>query len=197
MDDYDVGYSVCRADTVGLRTRARKGMQSAVDAGLPVVFFPEGTTSNGSTLLKFHSGLLAQAMQSGAPITAAHIWHSLTEEKGADVTAANDVSWWGDAKMQSQVFKLLGQRGERGRGVRWFAEEPIAFSTNVTHLQKQKRRLSGSSHAGCFAGRRTGTQSAHGVMNLSLVGEDSRVAPFVIQQMFTYCEHAVTTDDAD
>ncbi len=32
----------------GSAMRARKGMQAAVDAGLPVVFFPEGTTTNGS-----------------------------------------------------------------------------------------------------------------------------------------------------
>ncbi len=50
----------------GSAARARKGMAAAVDAGLPVVFFPEGKTSNGSGLLKFHGGLLSQAMASGA-----------------------------------------------------------------------------------------------------------------------------------
>ena len=57
----------------GSALKARKAMEAVVDAGLPVVFFPEGTTSNGSGLLKFHSGLLAQAMGSSGPITAAHI----------------------------------------------------------------------------------------------------------------------------
>jgi lyso-ornithine lipid O-acyltransferase len=118
----------------GSALKARKGMQSAVDAGLPVVFFPEGTTTNGSTLLKFHSGLLAQVMQSGAPITAAHIQYSLTEENGPGVTAANDVCWWSDAKMLPHVFKLLGLRGVRAE-VR-FAEHPIAFSTNVSHRKQ-------------------------------------------------------------
>jgi 1-acyl-sn-glycerol-3-phosphate acyltransferase len=118
----------------GSAMRARKGMQSAVDAGLPVVFFPEGTTSNGRTLLKFHSGLLAQVMQSGAPITAAHIQYSLTEENEQGVTATNDVCWWGDAKMLPHVFKLLGLRGVRAE-VR-FAERPIAFSTNVTNRKQ-------------------------------------------------------------
>ena len=57
----------------GSAMRARKGMQAALDAGLPVVFFPEGTTSNGSQLLKFHSGLLAQVIAGGAPVTAAYV----------------------------------------------------------------------------------------------------------------------------
>ena len=47
----------------GSAVRARGGMRTAAEAGLPVVFFPEGTTTNGSELLKFHSGLLAQAME--------------------------------------------------------------------------------------------------------------------------------------
>jgi 1-acyl-sn-glycerol-3-phosphate acyltransferase len=118
----------------GSAMRARRGMQSAVDAGLPVVFFPEGTTTNGKTLLKFHSGLLAQAMQGGAPITAAHIQYFLTEENGPDATVADDVCYWGDAKMLPHIFKLLGLRGLRVE-VR-FAERPIAFSTNVTHRKQ-------------------------------------------------------------
>lgn len=118
----------------GSAMRARKGMQAAVDAGLPVVFFPEGTTSNGSGLLKFHSGLLAQVLESGAPITAAHVQYSLTKENGAGVSVANDVCWWGDAKMLPHIFKLLGLRGMRAE-VR-FAEHPIAFSENVTHRKQ-------------------------------------------------------------
>ncbi|MEO6981647.1 MAG: lysophospholipid acyltransferase family protein, partial [Edaphobacter sp.] len=63
----------------GSAVKARSGMQAAADACLPVVFFPEGTTTNGNGLLKFHSGLLAQAMQSGMPVTAAYMRHSLPE----------------------------------------------------------------------------------------------------------------------
>ena len=62
VDDDDVGDGLCGTRHGGSAMRARKGMQAAVDAGLPVVFFPEGTTTNGSHLLKFHSGLLAQVM---------------------------------------------------------------------------------------------------------------------------------------
>jgi 1-acyl-sn-glycerol-3-phosphate acyltransferase len=118
----------------GSAMRARKGMQAALDAGLPVVFFPEGTTSNGSGLLKFHSGLLAQVMESGAPITAAHVQYSLAEENGTDVNVANDVCWWGNAKMLPHIFKLLGLRGMQAE-VR-FAEQPIAFSANVKHRKQ-------------------------------------------------------------
>ncbi len=115
----------------GSAVKARGGMQAAADAGLPVVFFPEGTTTNGSELLKFHWGLLAQAMQERAPVTAAYMSYSLGEGNDAGVTVADDVCYWGDAQMLPHIFKLLGLRGLRAE-VR-FAEGPIRFSSDVMH----------------------------------------------------------------
>ncbi len=120
----------------GSAIKARKEMQAVLDAGLPVVFFPEGTTTNGGQMLKFHSGLIAQAMESGAPITAAHIQYALTEENGPDVTVADDVCWGDDTKMRLHIFKFLGVRGVRVE-VR-FAERPIAFSSDV-HIGRRLR----------------------------------------------------------
>lgn len=115
----------------GSAMRARDGMQGALDAGLPVVFFPEGTTTNGSHLLKFHSGLLAQVLVGGSPVTAAYLRYSLAVENGSDVSVADDVCFWGDRNMLAHIFKFLGLRGVRA-GVR-FAEEPIAFSSDSLH----------------------------------------------------------------
>src|SRR5271154_3737644 len=97
----------------GSAMKAREGMQAAVDAGLPVVFFPEGTTSNGSGLLKFHSGLLAQAMEGGDPVTAAFVRYSLGNRNEPGVSVADDVCYWGDTKMVRHIFKFLGLRGVR------------------------------------------------------------------------------------
>jgi len=115
----------------GSALKASVGMKKAAEAGLPVVFFPEGTTSNGSGLLKFHSGLLAQAMQSKEPITAAFIKFYLDEDNGPDVSIADDVCYWGDRSMLAHIFKFLGLRGVRVE-VR-FAEEPIRFSSDLLH----------------------------------------------------------------
>ena len=66
-------------------------MQKAAAAGLPVVFFPEGTTSNGDGLLKFHSGLLAQAMQKAGtaddPAKVAKVLHDNKWETPRGVVA--------------------------------------------------------------------------------------------------------------
>ncbi len=115
----------------GSAMQARKGMQEAVDAGLPVVFFPEGTTSNGSQLLKFHSGLLAQLIDGGAPVTAAYVRYEFAEENGRGVSVGDDVCYWGDRNMLAHIFKFLGLRGVQAE-VR-FAERPIAFSSDGLH----------------------------------------------------------------
>lgn len=118
----------------GSAAKARLGMQAALDAGLPVVFFPEGTTSDGSQLLQFHSGLLAQVMESGALITAAYIQYSLTADNEADITVSNDVCYWGEAKMVRHIFRFLGLSGVRAE-IR-FAEGPVAFSSDVLHRKQ-------------------------------------------------------------
>jgi 1-acyl-sn-glycerol-3-phosphate acyltransferase len=101
-------------------------MQAATAAGLPVVFFPEGTTSNGETVLKFHSGLLAQAMASGQPITAAYITYRSTKDNGPRITIADDVCFWGEVSMLKHIFRLLSLRGLEIE-VR-FAGAPISFA---------------------------------------------------------------------
>jgi 1-acyl-sn-glycerol-3-phosphate acyltransferase len=115
----------------GSAMRARKGMQAALNAGLPVVFFPEGTTSDGSHLLKFHSGLLAQVIDGGSPVTAAHLRYSFAVPNGPDVSVADDVCYWGNRNMLAHIFKFLGLRGVKVE-VR-FAEAPIAFSSDGLH----------------------------------------------------------------
>jgi lyso-ornithine lipid O-acyltransferase len=118
----------------GSAMKARKGMQEVVDAGLPVVFFPEGTTSNGSGLLKFHSGLLAQVLDGGAPVTAAYVRYYFEMSNGPDVSIADDVCYWGERSMWGHVFAFLGLRGVRAE-IR-FAEAPIAFSSDALHRKQ-------------------------------------------------------------
>ena len=93
-----VGWMTTMAGTVyverghgGSAVRARGRMQAAIDAGLPVVFFPEGTTTNGETMLKFHSGLLGQVTDVGAPVTAAYLQYSLGGGNDVGARAEDDV----------------------------------------------------------------------------------------------------------
>jgi len=111
----------------GSALKAGAGVRAVVDAGLPVVFFPEGTTSNGTGLLKFHSGLLAQVIEAGSPVTAAYVRYGFSVDNGRGTSVEDDVCYWGDRNMLAHIFKFLGLRGVRAE-VR-FANEPIEFAT--------------------------------------------------------------------
>jgi len=111
----------------GSAERAKAGMKAAEDEGVPVTFFPEGTTSNGEQILPFKSGLLAQALEAQQPVTAAYIRYTLDVDNGPDVTVQDDVCFWGDdAKMLKHIFKFVGLQGTHV----WvrIAPEPIRFS---------------------------------------------------------------------
>jgi 1-acyl-sn-glycerol-3-phosphate acyltransferase len=109
----------------GSAGRARTEMQAASDAGLPLAFFPEGTCSLGDTVLPFHSGLLAEAIEAGQPITAAYIRYRLAQDNGPHRSLAN-VCFWDDTLLAVHIFRLLSLRGIEVELC--FAESPIAFS---------------------------------------------------------------------
>jgi 1-acyl-sn-glycerol-3-phosphate acyltransferase len=141
----------------GSALKARAGLEAAFAADLPVVFFPEGTTTNGSGMLKFHSGLLSQVRSAGASVTAGHICYHLGEGNG-DATVADDVCYWGDdVTLLQHIFGILGLKGIRAE-VR-FAEEPIGF----TSAAEQRKRAAQEAWAavGELGQAAEGTETVH------------------------------------
>jgi 1-acyl-sn-glycerol-3-phosphate acyltransferase len=119
----------------GSAIRAKSGLEAAAEAGLPIVIFAEGTTSDGSAVLPFRSGALAQVLEAGQSVTAAHVSYRLTEDNGQDVSIEKDVAFWGDdAHLFRHMFGLLALRGIEVT-VR-FAEKPIEFVATF-HDRKQ------------------------------------------------------------
>ena len=125
-----VGWMTKMAGTVfvergrgGSAAAASVGMLAAATSRLPVVIFPEGTTSNGRSLLPFRGGLIAEARIAELPITAAVIRYGV--EGPAGVTIEDDVAYWGDRGLMEHVGRFLTLEGVRVR-VR-FAEVPVRF----------------------------------------------------------------------
>ncbi len=108
---------------------AGSGMKAAFKDGMPVVFFPEGTTSSGP-LLPFRSGLLAQVMSTEEPITAAYLRYSMPSDNGADVTVAENICW-GALPLFEHAFTFLGLHGVHVDVC--FGSAPIAFSSKELH----------------------------------------------------------------
>lgn len=129
-----IGWMTTMAGTVyvergrgGSALRARSGLDAAAGAGLPIVLFPEGTTSNGLSVLPFHGGALAQTIDVGLPVTAAFIRYRLTRQNGPGITVEDDLAFWGDeVQLFPHIFRLLSLRGIEVNIC--IADGPIVFS---------------------------------------------------------------------
>jgi lyso-ornithine lipid O-acyltransferase len=73
---------------------------------VPVLLFPEGTSTDGFELLPFHSALFQPAIDEGASITAA----ALRYVPDTDVPES-EYCWYGDADFLAHVWKLLRAPG--------------------------------------------------------------------------------------
>ena len=83
-------------------------ISTVLDSGVPVVLFPEGTSSDGTHILPFKSSLLEPAMDQGHPVTASCIRYSLK-----DGQASEDVCYWGDMTLFPHLLNLLSKRRVR------------------------------------------------------------------------------------
>jgi len=80
-------------------------IRKAITGGRVVVLFPEGTSSDGSTVLPFKSALLESAVQLRSPIAAASIDYAL-----ADGSVADEVCYWRDMTLVPHLLNLLFKR---------------------------------------------------------------------------------------
>ena len=80
-------------------------IQKATERGALVVLFPEGTSSDGASVLPFKSALLESALQVDCPITAAAIDYSLR-----DGSVANEVCYWRDMTLVPHLVNLFTKR---------------------------------------------------------------------------------------
>jgi lyso-ornithine lipid O-acyltransferase len=91
-------------------------MAEAYRSGLPVLFFPEGTTTDGAVVLPFRRGLFHSVLNNGVSLRAAALCYSLEAcAVNRDVTVGEDVCWWGEMGFASHMFRLLGLRGLRAQ----------------------------------------------------------------------------------
>lgn len=72
---------------------------------IPVLFFPEGTSTDG-TLLRFHSRLFEPAIAAGAPVTAVSIRYV-----ARDGSPERELCWFGDDSFGPHLLKTLKSPG--------------------------------------------------------------------------------------
>ena len=85
-------------------------IRDAIAGGSLVVLFPEGTSSDGSTVLPFKSALLDSAVQLGCPVAAAAIEYALDQG-----SVANEVCYWRDMTLVPHLLNLFFKREIRSK----------------------------------------------------------------------------------
>jgi 1-acyl-sn-glycerol-3-phosphate acyltransferase len=80
-----------------------EGMAGALEVGDLVVFFPEGTTTAGDTVLPFRSGLLSLPARDGHPVWPA----ALVYDTGApELDPGVVLAWWGKQPLVPHAWRL-------------------------------------------------------------------------------------------
>jgi 1-acyl-sn-glycerol-3-phosphate acyltransferase len=83
-------------------------IQSALNDGALVIVFPEGTSSDGKTVLPFKSSLLEAATKPEQPLAVGHIAYAID-----DGDATTEICYWGDAVFFPHLLNLLSKRSVR------------------------------------------------------------------------------------
>jgi 1-acyl-sn-glycerol-3-phosphate acyltransferase len=115
---------------------------------VPVLLFPEGTSTDGAQVLRFHSRLIDPATSTGAPITAAAIRYVIegnVEER--------ELCWYGDEEFITHLWKVLGVTGFSAQ-LRF--GEPRIYS--------DRRMAADQAHAEITAWREAGTLETESAM---------------------------------
>jgi 1-acyl-sn-glycerol-3-phosphate acyltransferase len=107
---------VKRERTSGVGDTTRQ-MTEALAASIPILLFPEGTSTDGSEVLRFHPSLLEPAMRSNARITVAAIGYRIADAE------ERDLCYYGDDTFGPHLVRSLGMRDIRGE-IRFQHESP-------------------------------------------------------------------------
>jgi lyso-ornithine lipid O-acyltransferase len=85
--------------------QAARQIEQSLREGVPVLLFPEGTSSDGSSVLPFLPPLFEPAIRAGASVTAAAIRYH------ADGVAEDEVTYWGEMVFLPHAFRTLSLEG--------------------------------------------------------------------------------------
>ena len=118
---------VQRSDFKGGQTQTHSDvnrlMAEAYRSGLPVLFFPEGTTTEGAQIGEFRRGLFPSLLENEVPLKAAAVRFEFTQPNPG-ATIAEDVCFIGDASLGPHLLGLIGLKGVKARIQ--FGDETVA-----------------------------------------------------------------------
>jgi 1-acyl-sn-glycerol-3-phosphate acyltransferase len=138
--------SLCRSvGTLFVERRANRDLRrtiAAIDrtlaAGQGVVLFPEGTSTRGEEVSRFHPSLLEVAARGRYPVSYAGLGYA-TEPGTAPAHLA--VCWWGEMELLSHLWSLLALPGFRATVA--FGDGPIQDDDRKLLAARLRRAVDG------------------------------------------------------
>jgi 1-acyl-sn-glycerol-3-phosphate acyltransferase len=83
-------------------------MAERLDQKVSVIFFPEGTSTDGSEVIRFHSTLFEPAVEAALQVTPAAIFYQPRGTGPAGGMTERDVCWFGDTSFLPHLIEVLG-----------------------------------------------------------------------------------------
>jgi lyso-ornithine lipid O-acyltransferase len=80
-------------------------MAGRLELAIPIMLFPEGTSTDGAQVLRFHPRLYEPAIVAAAPVTAAAIRYVVADAE------ERALCWYGDMPFLPHLWRVLGTRG--------------------------------------------------------------------------------------
>jgi lyso-ornithine lipid O-acyltransferase len=102
----NVGTIFLDRSSMSSATSVAEQMTERFKLPIPVLLFPEGTSTDGSQVLRFHSRLIDPATSTGTQITTAAIRYMIE-----DGTPERELCWYGGASFTPHLLKALGVAG--------------------------------------------------------------------------------------
>lgn len=112
--------------------QAAAAMGEALEQEVPVLLFPEGTSTDGSEVLRFHPMLLQPAVEKALEITAAAIAYRL---RGG---AEREVCYYGDVSFVPHLLAMLGRTGIRA-AIEFYPEAQVYAERKAAALDLREK----------------------------------------------------------
>lgn len=101
---------------------------AVLEAGVPVVLFPEGTSTDGAAVLRFHPTLLEPAIHLGAEITAVAIGYR------ARGVPERELCWFADAPFAPHLLRTMA-RSDVVAEVEFYPERNVYSDRKLAALE--------------------------------------------------------------
>lgn len=113
-DTFFLGHLCKLVGCVFVERRSRSGLKNeiqeithALNAGLNVAVFPEATSTNGESVLRFKRPLFQSSLDSGKPVLPLCLNYLKINNEPIDLNTRDNVFWYGDMEFLGHFLNLI------------------------------------------------------------------------------------------